>query len=1205
MAANADRNLLFGVLAIQMDFITRDQLLSAMNAWVFDKARPLGELLLRQQALSPDTHALLDALVQRHLALHDNDSEKSLAAVSSVGDVKRDLATIYDVDVHASLVQLSKGRSDASSPQTANLTGSERLDPYATTGHSKTGLSKTAGLRFSILRPLAQGGLGEVFAAHDEELHREVALKQIRPQHADSVEARSRFVLEAEITGGLEHPGIVPVYGLGQYADGRPFYAMRFIRGDSLKEAIERYHADPSRDHQGTGRPTPRTDGRGSDRAVAFRKLLGRLIDVCEAIQYAHDRGVLHRDLKPGNIMLGKYGETLVVDWGLAKAGVAGQESGARSQKPEVRDTAQARASTDEAPLLPASSGGGSETMQGAALGTPNFMSPEQAAGRLDEIGAASDVYSLGATLYTLLTAKPPVEGDDTPDILRRVREGRIRRPREVAPDVDPALEAVCMKALALMPAHRYASPRALADDLERWLADKPVCAWREPIVVRAKRWARQHQTLVTSSAASVFIALITVAAGLHFYQDAENRRAKDQADRKHEENMRELEAERKRTAAAEAIKNALDQAEKPRHELHKILAKPGGVFDLLNQPVRWAAYIQTAKTSLGAAMDMLGNADPGVDPAVGERATRLRELLDRDEADRLLAEKFEKIRMDRSTWIDGKFDLAKARQQYETAFIEAFPGILTDPAEAVAPRIAASPLREHLLASLADWGHVTVQLERNDESLWKKKIPIKLLEIGRRAAPESVWVIQFRAINVYNDMPKLAKLVQEAPITMLSPPILELIGDLLLKEHDPAKRLRWFRLAQAQHPGDFWLNFSLGNVLLEKEPVEAAGFFRAAIAIRPGSTAAYHNLGDCLQRQQKLDEAVAAFQKAIDLDPKSAFGHGYLGFVLMNSGRFAEGLESFKTAIGFLKGNDPFQAKYAAGRDQCAKMLKLEQRVLAVLAGKDAADAGELLQMAVACQKNFRRDAMAAQLYQRAFKAQPALAEDLGKQHRYNAACAAALAGTAVASPPSSDAKGSPKGVTTKEEKAALRRQARDWLQADLDICSQELDARKLEAILSVETRLLGSQVDPAFHRVRGAQALADLPKAERDEWLKFWSAVDRVLQQASSHFVETSTLKGMLTDKQIEEHHEIKLETGKTYVFDMKSTELDSYLKLFDSAGKLVAENDDISYPDNLDSRIIFTPKATGIYRMTATSFLQRGRGAYTLIIRTVAEK
>ena len=211
MAANADRNLLFGVLAIQMDFITRDQLLSAMNAWVFDKARPLGELLLRQQALSPDTHALLDALVQRHLALHDNDSEKSLAAVSSVGDVKRDLATIYDVDVHASLVQLSKGRSDASSPQTANLTGSERLDPYATTGHSKTGLSKTAGLRFSILRPLAQGGLGEVFAAHDEELHREVALKQIRPQHADSVEARSRFVLEAEITGGLEHPGIVPV----------------------------------------------------------------------------------------------------------------------------------------------------------------------------------------------------------------------------------------------------------------------------------------------------------------------------------------------------------------------------------------------------------------------------------------------------------------------------------------------------------------------------------------------------------------------------------------------------------------------------------------------------------------------------------------------------------------------------------------------------------------------------------------------------------------------------------------------------------------------------------------------------------------------------------------------------------------------------------------------------------------------------------
>src|SRR5207253_755151 len=152
-----------------------------------------------------------------------------------------------------------------------------------------------------------EGGLGKVSVARDEELHREVALKEIKDHHADNPDSRARFLLEAEVTGGLEHPGIVPVYGLGSYADGRPFYAMRFIKGDSLKEAIERFH---------------RAEKSGSDpgeRALELRKLLGRFLDVCNAIAYAHSRAVLHRDLKPGNIMLGQYGETLVVDWGLAK----------------------------------------------------------------------------------------------------------------------------------------------------------------------------------------------------------------------------------------------------------------------------------------------------------------------------------------------------------------------------------------------------------------------------------------------------------------------------------------------------------------------------------------------------------------------------------------------------------------------------------------------------------------------------------------------------------------------------------------------------------------------------------------------------------------------------------------------------------------------------------------------------------------------
>ncbi len=163
-------------------------------------------------------------------------------------------------------------------------------------------------VRFLRLREHAKGGMGEVFVAHDVELNREVALKEIQDRYVDRPEARTRFLREAEITGKLEHPGVVPVYGLGSYPDGRPFYAMRFIRGESMQEAIDRFH---KADEQ------PRRDP--SERSLALRDLLGRFVAVCNTVAYAHARAAIHRDLKPANVMLGEYGESLVVDWGLAR----------------------------------------------------------------------------------------------------------------------------------------------------------------------------------------------------------------------------------------------------------------------------------------------------------------------------------------------------------------------------------------------------------------------------------------------------------------------------------------------------------------------------------------------------------------------------------------------------------------------------------------------------------------------------------------------------------------------------------------------------------------------------------------------------------------------------------------------------------------------------------------------------------------------
>ena len=333
--------------------------------------------------------------------------------------------------------------------------------------------------RYRRLRLHAKGGLGNVFVAQDEELNREVALKEIRSQFSRDPASRSRFLSEAEITGGLEHPGIVPIYGVGRYGDGRPFYTMRFVKGASLKEAIESYH-----------KVHPRPD----PAAVEFRNLLGRFVDVCQAIAFAHSKGVLHRDLKPHNVMLGEFGETLLIDWGLART-IRRRES--IGPKATGKPTLVPPSDSEHAPTL-------------GVVGTPPYMSPEQAAGEAESLGPATDVYGLGAILFALLTAEPPVEGKTTEEILDRVRRGLIRSPRSLNPRVPRALEAVCLKAIAHKLEDRYTTAQVLAEEVERWLADEPVSAWREPLTLRAGRWARKHQTaLVTGTTAATVAALV------------------------------------------------------------------------------------------------------------------------------------------------------------------------------------------------------------------------------------------------------------------------------------------------------------------------------------------------------------------------------------------------------------------------------------------------------------------------------------------------------------------------------------------------------------------------------------------------------------------------------------------------------------------------------------------------------------------------
>lgn len=468
MVRASPQSLVFGVLAYQTNLVTRERLLAALRSWT-PEASPLGEVLVEQHALSSDERQLLEALAERHLRRFEDNAEQCLAAL---------LAT-------------------TSAREVIDEWEAETLDPHATLtlgdGQTSVGVRTSAGGRFQILRPYARGGLGEVLLAMDTELNREVALKQMQPRGACHAHLRSRFVLEAEVTGRLEHPSIVPVYGLGAYEDGRPYYVMRLIRGESLKEAIEKLHRAP--------RPAN----------LQLRQLLTRLMSICDALAYAHSRGVVHRDIKPGNIMLGPFGETLLVDWGLAKL-LRMQAEPAEASGPIVSAAADSAA-----------------TQEGSIVGTPAYMSPEQAAGRLDCVGPASDICSLGATLYILLTGRPPVAEPDPEVVLGRVQKGLFPNPRAYAPSIPRPLEAICLKAMSLRPEDRYQSASDLKDDLEHWLADEPVAAYRERIGERVTRWTRKHRGATRVAGIALFtIALISIVATV--FVDRERRRADDNA---------------------------------------------------------------------------------------------------------------------------------------------------------------------------------------------------------------------------------------------------------------------------------------------------------------------------------------------------------------------------------------------------------------------------------------------------------------------------------------------------------------------------------------------------------------------------------------------------------------------------------------------------------------------------------------------------
>jgi tetratricopeptide (TPR) repeat protein len=333
--------------------------------------------------------------------------------------------------------------------------------------------------RYKILKLQGRGGMGEVWLAHDEHIGRQVAFKRIRTGKA---QLHERFLAEAQVTGQLEHPGIVPVHDLGRDEDNEPYYVMRLIQGRTLKEVIADLHAANKRSEP--------------DEDLRWLRVLEVFVALCRTISFAHSRGVIHRDVKPDNVMVGPYGETMVLDWGLCKLPAHPEEMVTGSNLPVKR-----------------SSGGygSSVTQDGEIIGSPLYMSPEMADGRIADEDDRTDVYLLGATLYEVLTNRPPRAGSSQQEIVELARTSPPVAPRKIAPRVPRALEAICLKAMAYRKDERYESAQQVGDEIQRYLAGEPVEAYPEPFIQRLWRWARFHRAAIARGA--LVAAVLTVAA--------------------------------------------------------------------------------------------------------------------------------------------------------------------------------------------------------------------------------------------------------------------------------------------------------------------------------------------------------------------------------------------------------------------------------------------------------------------------------------------------------------------------------------------------------------------------------------------------------------------------------------------------------------------------------------------------------------------
>jgi serine/threonine protein kinase/Tfp pilus assembly protein PilF len=721
---------------------------------------------------------------------------------------------------------------------------------------------------FRIGRELGRGGMGVVYEAEQVSLRRKVALKVLPLAATLDPRRLQRFQNEARAAACLHHTNIVPVFAVGDQ-QGVHYYAMQLIAGQTLAAVVhelrgqaqghgaslaapapeEMVHSQLAGAARTTRHPPPATPplapppsaaadestapqaALSTDAGVSSHQYLRGVARLGEqaaaALDYAHQLGIVHRDVKPGNLIVDARGQVWVTDFGLAlfQQGEAGL------------------------------------TLTGDLVGTLRYMSPEQALAKRAVIDHRTDVYSLGATLYELLTLKPVFPGTDRQELLRLIAFEEPAPPRHLNKAVPAELETIVQKALEKNPAERYTTAQDLADDLRRFVEDKPIQARRPSLVQRAQKWARRHRALAGSVAAGLLLAALALAGSLGWV-------ARDRA-------ARAAVAEHQVAEALEVLRPGL-RAGNP-HAADVVRAA------------------RQAEVHLAGGL---------VGPDLHEQAE---ELL----ADLAWLARLEQVRLDQAAVKDGRFNQAGVDAAYAAAFRE--HGIHVDalsPDEAAA-RISRRAIAPHLVAALDDWAiarRVRVLQEhrgKEGDGGWRA-----LVRVAQAADPKrDEWRTAFHEALARGDeagRKTVNDLAAPALAAQLTPVMVTLLARALCHGESPDPEgvrlaVAALRAAQQRQPADFWLNLELGlalRLLPPPELDEALGHFRAALALRPESPGVHLNFGNALREIGRLDEAIAAYRQAVRLKKDYAEAHNNLGAALEVRGRHVEALAELREAL-------------------------------------------------------------------------------------------------------------------------------------------------------------------------------------------------------------------------------------------------------------------------------------------------------------------